>query len=97
MALKVFNPAAFAQPALGAHGDLERNAAVGPNFWNVDLAISRLVRFGSTRRLELQMASVQRRLKSSTTDIWLGSITIRPVKTAAIHSKRSRLAAVAAG
>ena len=41
-----FNSAAFAQPAPGTLGDLERNAVVGPNFWNIDLAISRLVRLG---------------------------------------------------
>ena len=38
-----FNRAAFAQPAAGTLGDLPRNAAVGPNFWNVDLAVSKLV------------------------------------------------------
>jgi hypothetical protein len=49
-----FNPAAFAQPAAGTLGDLVRNAAVGPNFWNVDLAVSKLIAAG-TRRLELRL------------------------------------------
>jgi hypothetical protein len=51
-----FNPAAFAQPEAGTLGDLERNAAVGPNFWNVDLAVSKLITLG-TRRLELRFES----------------------------------------
>jgi hypothetical protein len=52
-----FNRAAFAQPEPGTLGDLERNAAVGPNFWNIDLAISRLIRIGATQRLELRLES----------------------------------------
>jgi hypothetical protein len=50
-----FNRAAFAQPAPGTLGNLERNAVVGPNFWNIDLAISRLVQVGATQRLELRL------------------------------------------
>ena len=52
-----FNRAAFAQPAPGTLGDLERNAAVGPNFWNIDLALSRLIALGATQRLELRLES----------------------------------------
>jgi len=52
-----FNRAAFAQPAPGTLGDLERNAAVGPNFWNIDVALSRLVALGATQRLELRLES----------------------------------------
>ena len=52
-----FNPAAFAQPASGTLGDLERNAAVGPSFWNIDLAVSRLFAMGATGRLELRLES----------------------------------------
>jgi predicted extracellular nuclease len=33
-----------------------RNAAVGPNYWNIDVAISRLVRLG-TQRLEFRIES----------------------------------------
>jgi hypothetical protein len=50
-----FNRAAFAQPAPGTLGDLERNAAVGPNFWNIDLGLSRRIAFGATQRLELRL------------------------------------------
>jgi hypothetical protein len=52
-----FNRAAFAQPAPGTLGDLPRNAAVGPNFWNVDLAVSKLVALAGTHRLELRLES----------------------------------------
>ncbi len=50
-----FNSAAFAQPAAGAYGNLMRNALTGPNFWNVDLAISRRIGLVSTQALELRL------------------------------------------
>ena len=50
-----FNRDAFAQPAAGTLGDLPRNAVVGPDYWSVDLAVSRLVSVGSTQRLELRL------------------------------------------
>ena len=50
-----FNPAAFAQPTPGTLGNLPRNAAVGPDYWNVNLAISRLVNVTGTQRLELRL------------------------------------------
>ena len=52
-----FNRAAFAQPAPGTLGNLSRNSVVGPNFWNVDLAVSKLVAVRSTQRLELRLES----------------------------------------
>jgi hypothetical protein len=52
-----FNPAAFAQPAPGTLGNLERNAVVGPNFWSINLAVSRLIALGGTQRLELRLES----------------------------------------
>jgi len=52
-----FNRAAFAQPAAGTLGNLPRNAAVGPNFWNVDLAVSKLIAVTGTQRLELRLES----------------------------------------
>jgi hypothetical protein len=50
-----FNRDAFAQPAAGTLGDLPRNALTGPNYWNVDLAVSRLVALGGTQRVELRL------------------------------------------
>jgi hypothetical protein len=49
------NRAAFAQPAPGTLGDLPRNAAVGPNYWNFNLAVSRLIGVSATQRLELRL------------------------------------------
>jgi Carboxypeptidase regulatory-like domain len=51
-----FNRTAFAQPASGTLGNLTRNAAVGPAYWNLDMGISRLIPMG-TRRLELRLES----------------------------------------
>ena len=50
-----FNRAAFAQPAPGTLGDLPRNAVGGPSFWNIDLALSKLIAAGARRRLELRV------------------------------------------
>jgi len=47
------NRAAFAQPAAGTFGDLTRNAAVGPDYWNFNLALSRLIPV-SNRQLEMR-------------------------------------------
>jgi hypothetical protein len=49
------NRAAFAQPAPGTLGDLPRNAAVGPEYWNFNLAVSRMVGVVGSQRLELRV------------------------------------------
>src|SRR6185503_19537522 len=46
------NPAAFAQPALGALGNFERNSVRAPSFWSIDMALSRVVRLGEGRSIE---------------------------------------------
>jgi hypothetical protein len=48
------NADAFERPEPGTYGNLTRNAAVGPKFWEVNLAISKLVPFG-TQRVELRL------------------------------------------
>jgi hypothetical protein len=48
-----FNRAAFALAPLGTLGNAKRNLAVGPAFWQVDMALSRLIPVG-TQRLELR-------------------------------------------
>jgi hypothetical protein len=50
-----FNAAAFAQPAPGTYGNLMRNALIGPNFWNVDLAVTRQLSLVSMHTLELRL------------------------------------------
>ena len=37
--------------------DLMRNAVVGPAYWNIDLAVSRLISLGATQRVELRLES----------------------------------------
>jgi len=50
-----FNPAAFAQAEPGTFGNLKRNALTGPNYWNVDLALSREIGVIATQTLELRI------------------------------------------
>jgi hypothetical protein len=50
-----FNRAAFAQPALGTFGNMERNSVTGPAFWTIDLALSKLIAFGTAQNLELRV------------------------------------------
>lgn len=52
-----FNRDAFRQPAPGILGNAPRNLAVGPAFWQIDLAISKLVSVVGTQRLELRLES----------------------------------------
>ena len=49
-----FNRNAFALAAPGTLGNTIRNVAVGPKFWQVDLAISKLVSLVGTQRIELR-------------------------------------------
>ena len=49
-----FDRAAFALAPLGTLGNAKRNLAAGPAFWQVDMAVSRLVQVG-TQRLELRL------------------------------------------
>ena len=49
------NRAAFAQPALGTFGNLERNSIKGPAFWTIDMALSKLVSLGAAQSVELRL------------------------------------------
>jgi hypothetical protein len=48
------NADAFARPTPGTNGNMTRNLPVGPAFWQVDLALSKLVPMG-TQRVELRL------------------------------------------
>ena len=52
---KYFAASAFSQAAVGTNGDLQQNAGVGPNFWSINMALSKLVSVAATQRLELRL------------------------------------------
>ena len=49
-----FNPAAFAQPALGTLGNSGRASLLGPGFWEIDAALSRIFRVREAMSFELR-------------------------------------------
>ena len=49
------NREAFAQPALGTFGNLERNSIAGPAFWSIDLALAKLIALGAVQNVELRL------------------------------------------
>jgi hypothetical protein len=53
--LNYFNRAAFAHAAPGTLGNAMRNLAVGPRFWQINLAVSKLVSIVGMQRLELRL------------------------------------------
>jgi hypothetical protein len=48
------NPAAFAAPQPGTFGNLPRNHLRGPEFWQVDLNVSKDLRFTGTQGLQFR-------------------------------------------
>jgi hypothetical protein len=49
--------AAFAAPAPGTFGDLEYRGVEGPAYWDINLAVSKLINFGGSQSLELRIES----------------------------------------
>jgi hypothetical protein len=49
------NKSAFAQPDLGTFGDVTYRSVEGPGYWDVNMALTRLVGLGATRSLELRL------------------------------------------
>lgn len=49
------NRAAFATPAPGTYGNEIARNVKGPGFWEVNLAVSRLLRFANTKNVELRV------------------------------------------
>jgi hypothetical protein len=58
------NPAAFAAPMPGTFGNLPRNYLRGPSFWQLDLNVSKDVRFSTNHGLQfrLEMFNITNRL-----------------------------------
>jgi hypothetical protein len=52
--IRFLDPAAFAQPAFGTFGTLQRNVVRGPGFKNVDMALSRVFKLGGTNSIEVR-------------------------------------------
>ena len=50
-----FNPAAFAQPAIGAHGNSGYNAYEGPGTRTIDLSLVRSFPFLDSQRIEVRV------------------------------------------
>ena len=50
-----FNPAAFAVPAKGTWGNLGRNVARGPGFWEVDSALEKITPIGQKTHLKFRV------------------------------------------
>jgi Carboxypeptidase regulatory-like domain/TonB dependent receptor len=46
---------AFARPAIGTFGDMERGSLIGPGFWNVDASLFKRFHFTSTTNLEFRV------------------------------------------
>jgi hypothetical protein len=49
------DPSAFAAPAVGSYGNLPARSIEGPRFWQVNLALARVLRMGTGRTLELRV------------------------------------------
>ena len=52
--LIIINPAAFTQPALGTLGNSGRASLLGPGFWEIDTALSRIFRVREGMNFELR-------------------------------------------
>ena len=57
LSVQYFNPAAFAAPAAGTFGNLERNALYGPGFKSIDLSVFKTTKLsrGASLQLRLEM------------------------------------------
>ena len=49
------NPAAFAAPMPGTFGNLARNAVRGPEFWQMDLMVSKDIRLAENQGIQLRL------------------------------------------
>ena len=74
-AARWFNTAAFAPNTPGSWGDAPRGLLRGPAFWNIDLALSRSLRIGSSNQLELraEVFNVTNRVHLGNPNVTLGN------------------------
>ena len=59
LSVQWFNPAAFAQPAAGTFGNLERNALYGPGFKSVDVSVFKTTKLSRGASLQLRLEMLQ--------------------------------------
>jgi outer membrane receptor protein involved in Fe transport len=71
-----FNTAAFAPNTPGVWGNTAKGSLRGPGYWNIDLAVSRLLGFGSSHRMEVRVEAfnVLNRVHLGDPDTTLGSV-----------------------
>jgi hypothetical protein len=55
LSVQYFNPAAFAAPAAGTFGNLERNALYGPGFNSVDLSVFKTTKLSGSASVQLRL------------------------------------------
>ena len=53
--IRFLDPNAFAQPAIGTFGNMQRNLVRGPGFKNVDAGLSRTFNVGGTKSVEARI------------------------------------------
>jgi hypothetical protein len=70
-----FNTAAFAPNTPGSWGDTPRGFLRGPAFWNIDLAISRVMRIADQQNIEVRIEAfnLTNRVHLGDPDVTLGS------------------------
>ncbi len=79
-----FNTAAFTMPPFGSFGDAKRNSLEGPAYANLNVALVRLVRFGTTGQLQLRLEAfnIFDRANFDLPDAFLGSPTFGKILSA---------------
>ena len=75
-----FNTAAFAPNTPGIWGDTPRGFLRGPAYWNIDLALSRVLRMTNEHRIELRVEAfnLTNRVHLGNPNVTLGQRQLRP-------------------
>jgi hypothetical protein len=84
-----FNTAAFAPNTAGSWGDAPRGMLRGPSFWNIDLALSRVLQLGGAHRIELRAEAfnVTNRVHLGNPTVTLGNANFGRITTVAADAR----------
>jgi hypothetical protein len=84
-----FNTAAFAPNTAGSWGDTPRGILRGPAYWNIDLALSRVLRVGNEHRLELRAEAfnLTNRVHLGNPTVTLGNANFGRITTVAADAR----------